>query len=190
MIDVPVQYPTGRRIDHHHGTRLWEKGNGTDMEIRIGTILVQQGVLTTDQVKAVLSVQQRTGQPFGLICEEIYAVDPSKIESAWAQQYAQVTRSVDPRLVTPEPAALSMATRRQAWQFNTLPIAWDGPELMLATTPEALTRALRFATNVLGVPAYFVMCEPEALQCALQEHYTLPGATLYGRRSRPRAKAA
>ena len=160
------------------------------MEIRIGTILVEHGVLTTDQVKAVLNVQQRTGKPFGLICEEIYAVDPAQIESAWAQQYAHATRHVDPRMMTPEPDALAMATRRQAWQFNALPLAWDGPELMLATTPEALTRALRFATNVLGVPAYFVMCDPDALQCALQEHYTLPGATLYGRRSRPRTKAA
>ena len=54
------------------------------MEVRIGNILVDRGILTTDQVKAVLNVQHRTGQPFGLICEELYDVDPSQIESAWA----------------------------------------------------------------------------------------------------------
>jgi hypothetical protein len=160
------------------------------MEVRIGNILVDRGVLTNDQVKAVLNVQNRTGQPFGLICEELYGVDPSQIEAAWATQYAQLTRTVDPRLMSPDADALAAVTRRQAWQFNTIPISWDGPELMLATTPEALPRALRFATNVLGVPAYFVMCDPEALQSSLQTSYPLPGATLYGRRSSSRQKVA
>ena len=140
------------------------------MEVRIGNILVDRGVLTNDQVKAVLNVQNRTGQPFGLICEELYGVDP--------------------RLMSPDADALAAVTRRQAWQFNTIPISWDGPELMLATTPEALPRALRFATNVLGVPAYFVMCDPEALQSSLQTSYPLPGATLYGRRNSSRQKVA
>lgn len=159
------------------------------MEVRIGTILIERGVLTPDQVKAVLNVQERTGKPFGLICEQKYGIDPAQVESAWASQYALRTRTIDPRLMTPHPSALDMVTRRQAWQFNALPISWDGRELMMATTPEALTRALRFAANVLGVPTYFVMSEPEALQTALQSSYPLPGATLYGRRRRSRKVA-
>ena len=160
------------------------------MEVRIGNILVDRGILTTDQVKAVLNVQHRTGQPFGLICEELYDVDPSQIEAAWAAQYAELTRTIDPRLMAPGSDVLATMTRRQAWQFNALPIQWDGAELILATTPEALPRALRFATNVLGVPAYFVMCDPDALQTALQSNYPLPGATLYGRRSSNRKRVA
>ena len=56
------------------------------MEVRIGTILVEQGVLTPDQVKAVLTVQERTGRPFGLICEQKYGIDPAQVEAAWASQ--------------------------------------------------------------------------------------------------------
>ncbi len=152
------------------------------MELRLGTILVDNGVLTDDQVKAVLNVQHRTGQPFGLICEQMYDIPPQSIEDAWATQYSARTTTVDPRLLTPEASAMETVTRRQAWQFNVLPIQWDGRELMMATTPAGLCRALRFATNVLGVPAYFVMCEPTELQDAMQMHYPLPGTTLDGRR--------
>ena len=152
------------------------------MELRLGTILVDQGILAEDQVKAVLNVQHRTGQPFGLICEQMYDIAPQAIEAAWAHQYAQRTSAVDPRLLVPDPAATEAISRRQAWQFSVLPIKWDGRELMMATTPGDLCRALRFATNVLGIPAYFVMCEPAQLQEAMQMHYPLPGTTLDGRR--------
>ena len=152
------------------------------MELRIGTILMDQGILSEDQVKAVLNVQHRTGQPFGLICEQIYDIAPKAIEAAWARQYAARTSTVDPRLLTPDPDAVDAISRRQAWQFSVLPIQWDGRELMMATTAKDLCRALRFATNVLGIPAYFVMCEPAALQEAMQMHYPLPGTTLNGRR--------
>ena len=55
------------------------------MELRLGTILVDKGILTDDQVKAVLNVQQRTGRPFGLICEQMYGIAPKTIEAAWAE---------------------------------------------------------------------------------------------------------
>lgn len=152
------------------------------MELRLGTILVDKGILTEDQVKAVLNVQQRTGRPFGLICEQMYDVAPKTIEAAWAEQYSARATTLDPRLLSPERAALDVVSRRQAWQFNVLPVQWDGRELMMATTPAGLCRALRFATNVLGVPAYFVMCEPVELQDAMQMHYPMPGTTLDGRR--------
>ena len=153
------------------------------MEVRIGTILVERGILEEDQVKAVLNIQRRTGEPFGLICERLYAITPEQVESAWAEQYALITRTIDPRLGSPSAEALETVTRRQAWQFGVLPIEIDGAELMMATTLEALPRALRFAANVIGRPVYFVMCEPLALQGALQVQYPLPGATLDGRRA-------
>ena len=36
-------------------------------------------------------------------------------------------------------------------------VRFDGEELMIATTAAHLRKALRFATRVIGVPAYFVM---------------------------------
>jgi len=147
------------------------------MIVQLGQLLVRAGVLTQNQVEAALLEQTRTGQPLGLICEERFNVDPDAIETAWAEQYAQITRSVDPRREAFEPHALEYISRRQAWQFSVLPIRFDDAELMLATTSANLRRALRFANNVLRVPSYYVLAERQALAEALREHYPITGMT-------------
>ncbi|MDY7107218.1 MAG: hypothetical protein SYC29_01145 [Planctomycetota bacterium] len=145
------------------------------MELRLGELLIESGVLDERQVQHILSRQQHTGEPFGLLAERLFSVDPAIIEAAWAQQYAALTRTVDPDVEAYDPEALRLVTRRQAWQFRVLPIRFEPGELMIATTQMHLRRALRFATNVIGIPVFFVMAEPEALGRALCRHYPLPG---------------
>jgi hypothetical protein len=147
------------------------------MELRLGQVLIEQGVLNEDQVGRILERQRETGQPFGAVCEQMFRVDPEAIEHAWAMQYATLTRIVDPRCEAFEHAALELVSRRQAWQFRVLPIRFDDRELMMATTRRHLRRALRFATNVLGAPVYLVLAESLALGEALCRHYPMPGMT-------------
>lgn len=145
------------------------------MELRLGEVLAEQGVLSERQVDAIVRRQRDTGKPFGLLCEQMFHVPPQVIERAWAMQYASLTRNVDPAHEAMDPAALELVTRRQAWQFRVLPIRFEDRELMLATTRSQLRRALRFATNVLGVPVYLVLAESRALGEALCRHYPMPG---------------
>lgn len=145
------------------------------MELRLGELLIESGVLDERQVQHILDRQQRTGEPFGLLAERLFDVDPAAIENAWAQQYASLTRAVDPDVEVYDHNALRLITRRQAWQFRVLPIRFEPDELIIATTQMHLRRALRFAINVIGVPVFFVMAEPEALGRALCKHYPLPG---------------
>jgi hypothetical protein len=132
-------------------------------------------VLTEKQVDDVLARQNRTGEPFGLICERLFDVSPRTIESVWAEQYAGLTRQVDLTVEHFEDRAIELVTRRQAWQFRILPIRFDTHELLVATTQEHLPRALRFATNVIGVPIFFVLAEPGDLGAALCRHYPIAG---------------
>ena len=145
------------------------------MTIRIGDLLVQSGVITPDQADQILSQQQQSGEPFGLIAEQLFQVDPDLIEQAWATQYAQWTRVIDPTVEVFESTALELVSRRQAWQFQVLPIRFDERELMMATTQSSLRRALRFATNVIGVPIYLVLADEEPLGEMLCTHYPMRG---------------
>src|SRR5438477_11125366 len=111
------------------------------MEVRLGQLLVQSGVLTQEQVERVMAEQGRCGEPFGVLCERMFSVDPSAVEDAWAMQYVSLTRRVDPCRETIEPRALELISRRQAWQFRVLPMRIDGGELMIATTQQHLRRA-------------------------------------------------
>jgi hypothetical protein len=147
------------------------------MEVRLGQLLVESGVLNQRQVNQIVAKQEKTGEPFGLIAERLFGVDPEKIEEAWAKQYAGLTRTVDPEVEVYDSEAAGLVTRRQAWQFRILPLRFEGRELLIATTQQHLRRALRFATNVIGIPVFFVMAEPMALGTALCKRYSLPGMT-------------
>ena len=147
------------------------------MANRLGQVLVHSGVLTEQQVESVLQHQQESGKPFGVLCERLFGISPDLIEEAWALQYAGLTRTIDPATESFDPQALSLITRRQAWQFRVLPIRFDEDDLMVATTAQHVRRALRFASNVITVPVYLVLAEPLALGSALCKHYSLPGMT-------------
>jgi len=147
------------------------------MELRLGELLIESGVLNEQQVREILARQRRTGEPFGLLAERLFSVDPAAVETAWARQYALIARKVDPQVEVYDEQALGLVTRRQAWQFRVLPIRFEPAELMLASTQLHLRRALRFATNVIGVPVFLVLAEPHALGAALCRHYPMPGMT-------------
>lgn len=147
------------------------------MEIRLGELLVRHGVLTPEQVRTVLDIQQRTGEPFGLICEHVLGVPGEAVEQAWAVQYEALTRTIDPATEPFDDGTKQIITRRQAWQFRILPVRFEGRELMMITTPRHLRRALRFATRVIGVPVYFVLASPEDLGAVLCRRYPLAGMT-------------
>jgi len=137
--------------------------------------MVEQGVLSEQQVQDVLAEQQRAKRPFGVLAEQMFGIDPAVIESSWSQQYARLTRRIDLNVEAFEPRATEMISRRQAWQFHVVPVRFDGSELMIATTVDHLPRALRFANNVIGLPVYFVMTDRDALMTALNRHYSIAG---------------
>ena len=147
------------------------------MTIRMGEILVRRGLLNHAQVELILQEQQRWHRPFGVLAEEMFELGPQQIEAAWAEQYASMAPAVDVRTTEPDPMALSMVDRRQAWQFRVLPLRFEGPELVVATTGDQLVRALRFVSRVLATPCYLVLTEAQMLGEALVRHFPMAGMT-------------
>jgi hypothetical protein len=143
--------------------------------LRLGDILVNQGVLTPQQRDEVLEEQRLGGRPFGELAEWMFGINPEAVERAWAEQVATLTERVDPRLVEVDPYALRQVGRRQAWQFAVLPLCFDGEELVVCTTKERLTRALRFVGWKIGAISRIVLAEPLSLGEAMERYYPLAG---------------
>jgi len=142
--------------------------------IRIGQLLVEQGVLSDVQVEHLLKIQKESGRPFGDLAERIYGISPKAVEDAWVEQYIRTAGVVDLSDVKVETDCLRLLNRRQAWQFRVLPTNREQGELSVATTPQSLVRAVNFATRSLDEPVYFMLAEHKQLREFLMKHYPVP----------------
>lgn len=145
------------------------------MRLPIGTLMVNRGIITPQQLEQILERQRSTHRPFGEIAEEMVGVKARDVERAWSEQYAQTTRWIDPNLEPADPAVRDLISRRQAWQFRVLPLGYDGSELMICTTQEGLVRAMNFAARQIPVTCYFVLAKLDTLAEALMRHYPMEG---------------
>lgn len=143
--------------------------------MRIGELMVRRGLLTEEQVEAILSEQVSRGGAFGALAEELFGIGEPEVEDAWAEQYAIYAEQIDPRAEAPTADALALIDRRQAWQFRLMPLRIEGSEVVFVTTTSHLARALRFVIRHIEAPAYFVLTAPGALAEALQAHYPIAG---------------
>ncbi len=145
--------------------------------LHLGELLVRHSVITAQQRDLVLAAQRDRGGAFGALAEEMFGVSPDAVEKAWAEQYASIAPTVDPRAMQISGEALESISRRQAWQFRMLPLERRGDGLIACTTQDGLVRALRFAGWRLGYSCQFVLAEPVALGEALCTHYPMAGMT-------------
>ena len=146
--------------------------------IRIGEILVEAGVLTEQQVFEVVQAQKQQQLPFGVLAERMFDVTMESIEQAWIEQYHRFTGTLDLDETHVDEKALRLISRRQAWQFELLPLRIEeGGELLVAASKRRLARAVTFAASRIERVVYFRVAESDQLREFLQIHYPMPEVT-------------
>jgi hypothetical protein len=143
--------------------------------IRIGDLLIEQGVLSAQQVQDVLAAQRKSHRPFGDLAERMFGVSAKAIEDAWVEQYLRIAGVVDLDDQQFDADCLRLLNRRQAWQFHTLPINREEQTLNIATSADKLVRAVNFTTRTLEEPVMLMIAERKQLQEFLMKHYPVPG---------------
>jgi hypothetical protein len=147
----------------------------TIQALRIGDILVEQGILSAQQVFEILQAQKKSAVPFGVLAERMFEVSVDSIEQAWIEQYCRFTGTLDLADLQIDTRALRLINRRQAWQFEILPIRFEaGGELLMAASRARLARAVTFAANRIKPIAYFRIAESQQLRKFLRTHYPMP----------------
>ena len=145
-------------------------------QLKIGELLITQGVLTKEQVETILAEQKKHGRPFGDLAERLFGIDPKAVERAWLEQYLGYNTKIDLDQQRVEPDALQAMSRRQAWQFHILPLYHEHGHLVAATTQEKLRRAVNFAWGSLNQPTCFLIADDRDLRDHLMKHYPWPSA--------------
>ena len=156
--------------------------NTADRPLRLGEVLVQQGVLTPEQAAEVVEAQAVYRKPFGVVAEELLGVSVREVETAWVAQYEQATGLLDLGLdgCSCDPVALEAVDARQARQFQLLPLSFDANgELLIAACRSRLARAVAFAAARIPHPVFFRLVDPTQLIDRLEQHYPLPGASAF-----------
>jgi hypothetical protein len=147
-------------------------------KLQIGDILIEQGVLSEQQVFEILDAQRRVGKPFGVLAEEMFEVAVDTVERAWVEQYGRLTGELDLEAIELDERVLELLNRRQAWQFELLPLRYEpGGELLVAASRTRLARAVSFAAHRLPEMVYFRIARSGQLRKFLQKHYPMPEVT-------------
>jgi len=138
---------------------------------RIGDILKQHGELTAPQVAAVLDTQKETGRPFGDIAGQMFGVNREAVERAWVQQYLGYNTRIDLSTQSIDPEVLPLISRREARQFQMIPLKQEDGLLYLATSKGRLPRAAAFAWGRFKGPVYFLVAPQSQIEACLETHY-------------------
>ncbi|MFK7789411.1 MAG: hypothetical protein AB8C95_07990 [Phycisphaeraceae bacterium] len=141
----------------------------------IGNILIDQGVLTQNQVDRALQAQAEREAPLGRIAEQLFDIERSVVIEALAEQV--VMRAPDASLATEQfdPQCLRMISAKQAWDSLILPIRWEHGELLCATTVETLPGAIELLQQILDCPFHFAIAEMRPLEEFIASLYAYEG---------------
>ncbi len=103
-------------------------------KLRLGELLVQQGLITKDQLAIVLAEQRNSNVPIGRLLVRLGFVTETAIRDIMARTVGQ--ESIDLAQVLADPEALSLVPEEFARRNHLLPIAYDPTDhvLTIATT--------------------------------------------------------
>jgi len=103
-------------------------------KLRLGELLVQQGLITTDQLSIALAEQRHNNVPIGRLLVRLGFVTESAIRDIMARTIGQ--ESIDLAQVVADPEAIKLVNQDFARRNHVLPIAFDPAEqvLTVATT--------------------------------------------------------
>ena len=104
-------------------------------KLRLGDLLVQQGLISTDQLAIALAEQRRSNIPIGRLLVRLGFVTETAIRDIMARTIGH--ESIDLTQVVADSEALRMVPQEFARRNRVLPIAYDPAEHMLTiATPE------------------------------------------------------
>jgi len=136
----------------------------------LGSLLINRGLLTVDQVKLAFEEQTLTGRRLGEIAVERGWISGSDLSRALADQFG--LEYVDLAEADPDPDAATLLQKELAFRYQAVPVRFIGDDLLLVAVgdPTDVTRAddLRLA---LGHNVRLAVADPTDLERTIKRIY-------------------
>jgi len=101
----------------------WMTAPKTPQKRHIGQILIDQGILTEDQLRIALLEQMKSSQPVGRLLVQLGFVSEATLRDALSEKLG--LHSVDLANIIVDPTALKLLPRELARRFRMFPVALD-----------------------------------------------------------------
>ena len=96
---------------------------------RLGDLLVEKGIITTDQLQTALTEQKRSSTPLGKVFIALGFLSESAMRDILAESLSQ--ESIDLREVLPQPEVLKLVPKSFAQRHGVLPVLFNSDERIL-----------------------------------------------------------
>ena len=139
------------------------------MQDRLGEILVQKGLLTTDQLSAALQHQAKEGGALGSILGQRKFVSEEIVAQALGEQYGM--RYVDLTDFGFDPEVIRLIPMDIAIRYKFVPLKKTGTTLTVATSDPSNLVALDFIKFMTAYNVESVVCSESSLGAAIEKNY-------------------
>jgi type IV pilus assembly protein PilB len=139
------------------------------MAIKLGELLVKEGLITDEQLEEALAHQKQHGGVLGSVLDQLGIIKESEITGLLSRQYG--IPSVDLGQVEIDPEAVQKVPAETAQKYQILPIALEGSNLTIAMVDPTNVSALDDIKFLTGCKVEAVLASETAVQEAIEKHH-------------------
>src|SRR3954447_26075616 len=140
-------------------------------KVPLGTILLQRGVVTQEQIDAAMAEQARTSRSLRRVVVSQHVIAEADLVAALAEQAGLEFIDLGDHQV--DPTAASTISDALARRYQAIPIAWDGATLVVAMADPSNVLAVDDIRSVTGADVRPVVSTREAIESAINRVHRL-----------------
>jgi len=130
----------------------------------IGEILSDLGLLTDEQVSAILDLQRESGEKFGEIAFRLGWVTAEQMWDAWVDQICYCRQFVEPQMIGIDAEAVQRVTVSTSHALEIIPLRiWNG-NMLIATATELSPAVLHDLSEKTGCHIRVCRALPESIR--------------------------
>ena len=146
-------------------------GGGVSEQAQLEALLVQRGLITTEQLVTAVAEQQRSGASLMRVLVELGLVAESDLVATIAAQLGM--EFVDLAVYPVDPVAVAIISDSLARRYQALPIAWDDGVLVVAMADPANVLAIDDIRSMAKARVRTVVATRDAIEAAIDKHHRL-----------------
>ena len=140
-------------------------------QAQLEALLVQRGVITSEQLARAVTEQHRTGASLMRVLIDLGLVQESDLVATIADQLGMDFVDLADHPV--DPVAVSVISDSLARRYQALPIAWDDGVLVVAMADPANVIAIDDIRSMARAPVRAVVATRAAIEAAIDKHHRL-----------------